>query len=70
VISYLNNEMTFESLKDRLGIAICQFAKRQMTFFRKMEKDGVKINWLNADEPFETIKLDAIKLVHSKLALK
>jgi tRNA dimethylallyltransferase len=37
-------------LKERLGIAICQFAKRQMTFFRKMEKDGIKINWLDTED--------------------
>lgn len=30
----------------RLEIAIHQFAKRQMTYFRKMEKDGLKIHWL------------------------
>lgn len=50
IAAYLYNEISYETLSDRLAIAICQFAKRQMTFFRKMEKDGVKINWFNADE--------------------
>jgi tRNA dimethylallyltransferase len=50
IASYLNNEIDFNILKERLGTAICQFAKRQMTFFRKMEKDGVKINWHDADD--------------------
>ncbi|RZK77029.1 MAG: tRNA (adenosine(37)-N6)-dimethylallyltransferase MiaA [Pedobacter sp.] len=45
--SYLRDELSLDELKDRLFIAICQFAKRQMTFFRKMEKDGVTINWLD-----------------------
>jgi tRNA dimethylallyltransferase len=49
VVSYLSGEMNYEVLQERLAIAICQFAKRQMTFFRKMEKDGVKINWINSD---------------------
>lgn len=49
VVSYLFKEITYAELREKLGIAICQFAKRQMTFFRKMEKDGIKINWLDTD---------------------
>lgn len=49
VVAYLFKEITYAELREKLGIAICQFAKRQMTFFRKMEKDGVKINWLETD---------------------
>ncbi len=49
VVAYLFKEVTYAELRQKLGIAICQFAKRQMTFFRKMEKDGVKINWLETD---------------------
>lgn len=49
VVAYLFKELSYEELQEKLGIAICQFAKRQMTFFRKMEKDGVKINWLESD---------------------
>ena len=45
--AYIKGEYSINELKDRLGIAICQFAKRQMTFFRKMEKDGVVINWFD-----------------------
>lgn len=48
VTSYLQNELSLPELKEKLYIAICQFAKRQMTFFRKMEKDGVVINWLDS----------------------
>lgn len=53
VVSYLSAEIDYRMLKEKLGIAICQFAKRQMTFFRKMEKDGVEINWINSDNPSE-----------------
>jgi tRNA dimethylallyltransferase len=45
---YLKGAYGMDELKERLGTAICQFAKRQMTFFRKMEKDGVKIQWFNS----------------------
>ena len=47
VAAYLSGETDYATLVGNLTIAICQFAKRQMTFFRKMEKDGVKINWIN-----------------------
>ncbi len=50
VASYLRNEIDYSALKELLTIAICQFAKRQMTFFRKMEKDGVQIHWLDTNE--------------------
>lgn len=63
VVAYLNNEIDFETLKERLEIAICQFAKRQMTFFRKMEKDGVQINWIAAQEDKTAVKNEAIALV-------
>lgn len=70
VVSYLAGEINFEALKERLGIAICQFAKRQMTFFRKMEKDGVQIHWLDTHQGFENIKLSSIDLINSKFQLK
>lgn len=49
IVSYLYREISYSDLKTQLGTAICQFAKRQMTFFRKMEKDGVKIHWIDTD---------------------
>lgn len=63
VISYLKKEINFDTLKERLGIAICQFAKRQMTFFRKMEKDGVEIQWLEAVDDRVQVKSKALDLV-------
>jgi tRNA dimethylallyltransferase len=47
VTAYILGELSYNELSERLAVAICQFAKRQMTFFRKMEKDGVRINWFN-----------------------
>ncbi len=51
VVSYLKHDMTYEELKEKLFIGICQYAKRQMTFFRKMEKDGANIRWYQAGTP-------------------
>jgi tRNA dimethylallyltransferase len=49
VTAYIFGELSYSDLRERLAVAICQFAKRQMTFFRKMERDGVKINWFNIE---------------------
>ncbi|WP_293310583.1 tRNA (adenosine(37)-N6)-dimethylallyltransferase MiaA [Pedobacter sp. UBA5917] len=48
IVNYLDGDLTLDELKLKLGIAICQYAKRQNTFFRKMEKDGTNIIWLDA----------------------
>lgn len=55
IVAYLDGEMNYDSLKEKLSIAICQYAKRQMTFFRKMEKDGVKIHWFDTGEDTEKL---------------
>jgi tRNA dimethylallyltransferase len=47
-----------------LYTAIVQFAKRQMTFFRKLEKDGLTIHWTNANE---TTKENTIKRIEAAL---
>ncbi len=44
---FLQNKISKEELIQQLQTAIFQFAKRQMTWFRKMEKEGVKIHWIN-----------------------
>ena len=45
VTQYILGELTFEEMEFHLGIAIHQFAKRQMTWFRGMERDGIVIHW-------------------------
>ena len=63
IVSYLSGELSFDDLRLRLGTAICQFAKRQNTFFRKMEKDGVKINWLDAAQSNNLLKQQIVEKV-------
>jgi len=70
VASYLMKEIDYPTLQEKLTIAICQFAKRQMTFFRKMEKDGVKINWLAADKDLLSLKEEVLQLIKHKFHLK
>ena len=43
---YLSQELSYDEMVEQLNIAINRFSKRQMTFFRRMEKRGIKINWL------------------------
>lgn len=70
VALYLTKQIDYYTLKENLTTAICQFAKRQMTFFRKMEKDGIKIHWLEADKELITLKEEAIVLVNHYFQLK
>ena len=56
-----------DMLFDQLFIAIRQFAKRQETWFRMMEKKGVEINWLIQDKSKEKRINQAIELVSQKL---
>ena len=52
---YLKKEIAKEELFSRLQTAIFQFAKRQMTWFRKMEREGVVIHWIGRDEDIEKL---------------
>ena len=45
VTLYLIGELTYEQMRTQLATAIHQFAKRQMTWFRGMERKGVTIHW-------------------------
>jgi tRNA dimethylallyltransferase len=53
VTKYLLGEMPYDEMHKCLETEIHRFAKRQMTFFRKMEKDGVVINWLDYNRSTE-----------------
>jgi hypothetical protein len=45
VTLYITGELTFEEMRQQLATAIHQFAKRQMTWFRGMERKGIVIHW-------------------------
>ena len=48
---YLTGQISYDEMYSSLEIAIHQFAKRQMTWFRGMEKKGFKINWIDSSLP-------------------
>lgn len=60
VTEYVIGRRSYDDMFKNLEIAIHQFAKRQMTWFRGMERRGVRIHWLNAMLPLN-VKCDKIK---------
>ena len=59
VTLYLMNNIGYEEMCRKLEVEIHRFAKRQMTWFRGMERRGIKINWIDGRLPEEE-KVDAI----------
>lgn len=60
---YLTGAMSYDDMVTGLEIAIHQFAKRQMTWFRGMEKRGFPITWLHYNLPAEDFTRKAISLI-------
>jgi tRNA dimethylallyltransferase len=50
---HVTGKLTYEAMVSELEIAIHQFAKRQMTWFRGMERRGISIHWISASLPAE-----------------
>ncbi|MGL5980378.1 MAG: tRNA (adenosine(37)-N6)-dimethylallyltransferase MiaA [Phocaeicola sp.] len=50
---YVIGELTYDQMFQGLEVAIHQFAKRQMTWFRGMERRGFTIHWIDAMQPLE-----------------
>ncbi|HBH21990.1 MAG TPA: tRNA (adenosine(37)-N6)-dimethylallyltransferase MiaA [Cytophagales bacterium] len=57
ITHYLQNTLSYDKMFKKLEVAIHQFAKRQMTWFRKMERQGWNIHWIDGHMPMEQ-KLD------------
>ena len=64
VTEYVIGKTSYEEMFSKLEIAIHQFAKRQMTWFRGMERRGFTIHWIDAMLPTEE-KLSEIKAIAS-----
>jgi len=50
ISQYLRGELNYNDMYQKLNSAIHSFAKRQMTWFRKMEREGVNINWFDGKD--------------------
>lgn len=62
---YAIGELTYEEMFHQLETAIHQFAKRQMTWFRGMERRGFVIHWLDATLPMEEKVERIINLINT-----
>ena len=60
---YLSGKINYDELFSQLNSAIHQFSKRQMTWFRKMEKAGMKIHWINGNIPMNDKIEEILKLL-------
>lgn len=53
ITQYLEGEFAYSEMTERLNVAIRQYAKRQMTWFRGMERKGFAIHWIDGTMPTE-----------------
>ena len=65
VTMYVLKEMTYEEMFERLNISIRQFAKRQMTWFRRMEKKGYELIWLDGSKSTEELKNEVLAYINN-----
>ena len=61
---FLTGAMGYDDMVNGLEIAIHQFAKRQMTWFRGMEKRGVQIHWLDGSLPADVLVEQIKKMMY------
>ena len=59
---HLLGQLSFDEMAHQLEIAIHQFAKRQMTYFRGMERRGVSIHWIDATRPINDLADEIFRL--------
>ena len=62
ISQYLQRKISFDEMTNKLNAAIHQFAKRQETWFRRMEKKGIVINWLQSND-YSLLKESVMKFL-------
>ncbi len=65
ITMFVINEISYDEMFSKLNTAIHQFAKRQMTWFRRMERQGFKFFWLDGYIPME----EKIKIIQEKMIM-
>ena len=63
ITEYIIGKLTYEEMFRQLEIAIHQFAKRQMTWFRGMERRGTTIHWVDASLPMSEKLNEVLQLM-------
>jgi tRNA dimethylallyltransferase len=54
ITRFLTGKLSYQEMFSKLNTAIHQFAKRQMTWFRKMEREGIEIKWIDGMLPLHS----------------
>jgi tRNA dimethylallyltransferase len=62
ITQYVQGEINYNDMFQKLNSAIHNFSKRQLTWFSKMEKEGVKINWFNGNNYDEILHFTKAEL--------
>ncbi|MBN1145542.1 MAG: tRNA (adenosine(37)-N6)-dimethylallyltransferase MiaA [Bacteroidales bacterium] len=65
ITRYLTGKMEYETMVSLLNTAIHQFAKRQRTWFRRMERRGTQIHWISGELPLDEKIESALALLNS-----
>jgi len=63
ITQHLLGQLNYSDMFNQLEIAIHQFAKRQMTWFRKMERDGITIHWIDTQRSMSDKISEALSLL-------
>ncbi|MFV0505367.1 MAG: tRNA (adenosine(37)-N6)-dimethylallyltransferase MiaA [Bacteroidales bacterium] len=66
VTLYIIGEISKQEMEEKLNVAIHQFAKRQMTWFRGMERRGFHINWIDGNLPHDEKVKSIINMMREK----
>lgn len=63
VTLYCTGQLSYADMESQLEIAIHQFAKRQMTWFRGMERRGTPIHWIDGSQPMPSMVQSVISIM-------
>lgn len=64
VTQHVTGELSYDEMRSQLETAIHQFAKRQMTWFRGMEKRGTHIEWIDSSLPMQEKVAQALAIIN------
>jgi tRNA dimethylallyltransferase len=63
ITQFLSKELSYNAMVEKLNIAIHQFSRRQMTWFRKMEREGFNIQWIDGSLSMDEKVSKALRLI-------
>ncbi|MDE6317471.1 MAG: tRNA (adenosine(37)-N6)-dimethylallyltransferase MiaA [Muribaculaceae bacterium] len=68
ITEHVTGRLTYDEMFSQLEIAIHQFAKRQMTWFRGMERRGYNIHWLSSELTDSAFTREAMKIIYTDVS--